>query len=109
MSVEALAALGKTIIVLVLFAALVYLALQEGWASAGNNSSLQWLALILYSAFLGIGLSGAILWRRATGQIVTDEADIVEHEKYAHNRSANMETVPSDDFSKVRNHRRANR
>lgn len=69
-------ALGKigTIIVLILFAALVYLALQEGWASTGNNSSLQWLALILYSAFLGIGLSGAILWRRATGQVVVDEA-----------------------------------
>ena len=69
-------ALGKvgTIIVLILFAALVYLALQEGWASTSDNSSLQWLALILYSAFLGIGLSGAIIWRRATGQVVTDEA-----------------------------------
>lgn len=72
-------ALGKigTIIVLILFAALVYLSLQEGWASVDNNSSLQWMALILYSAFLGIGLSGAILWRRATGQVVTDEADDV--------------------------------
>lgn len=69
-------ALGKigTIIVLILFASIVYLALQEGWASTGNNSSLQWMALILYSVFLGIGLSGAILWRRATGQVVTDEA-----------------------------------
>lgn len=73
-------ALGKVgiIIVLILFASLVYLALQEGWASTGNNASLQWLALILYSVFLGIGLSGAILWRRATGQIVTDEADDVD-------------------------------
>lgn len=72
-------ALGKigTIIVLILFAALVYLSLQEGWASVDNNTSLQWLALILYSAFLGIGLSGAILWRRATGQVVTDELDDV--------------------------------
>lgn len=70
-------ALGKigTIIVLILFAALVYLSLQEGWASVDNNASLQWLALILYSTFLGIGLSGAILWRRATGQVVTDELD----------------------------------
>lgn len=70
-------ALGKigTIIVLILFAALVYLALQEGWASLDNNKSVQWMALILYSAFLGIGLSGAILWRRATGQVVTDELD----------------------------------
>lgn len=71
---KALGALG-TIIVLVLFAALAYLSLQEGWVSAGNQQSLQWLGLILYSAFLGIGLSGAIIWRRITGQFVTDEAD----------------------------------
>lgn len=73
-------ALGKlgTIIVLILFAALVYLSLQEGWVSAGNSASLQWLALILYSAFLGIGLSGAILWRRATGQVVVDESPDID-------------------------------
>ncbi|MGQ7847886.1 DUF6524 family protein [Granulosicoccus sp. 3-233] len=73
-------ALGKlgTFIVLVLFAALVYLSLQEGWVSSGNRQSLEWLALILYSAFLGIGLSGAIIWRRATGQIVTDEAGDID-------------------------------
>jgi uncharacterized membrane-anchored protein YitT (DUF2179 family) len=73
-------ALGKigTIIVVVFFASLVYLSLQEGWVSADNRASLAWLALILYSIFLGIGLSGAILWRRATGQIVTDEAGDID-------------------------------
>ncbi|MFT6302308.1 MAG: uncharacterized membrane-anchored protein YitT (DUF2179 family) [Granulosicoccus sp.] len=73
-------ALGKigTIIVVVFFASLVYLSLQEGWVSADNRASLEWLALILYSIFLGIGLSGAILWRRATGQIVTDEAGDID-------------------------------
>ncbi len=72
-------ALGKlgTVIVVIFFAALIYLSLQEGWVSTGNQASIEWLALILYSGFLGIGLSGAILWRRATGQIVTDEADDV--------------------------------
>ncbi len=74
-------ALGKlgTIIVLIFFAALVYLSLQEGWVSSANQSSIEWLALLLYSGFLGIGLSGAILWRRATGQVVTDEADDLDH------------------------------
>lgn len=72
-------ALGKlgTVIVAIFFAALAYLSLQEGWVSTGNQASIEWLALILYSTFLGIGLSGAIIWRRATGQIVTDEADDV--------------------------------
>jgi len=74
-------ALGKigTLIVVIFFAALVYLSLQEGWVSSGNQASIEWLALILYSAFLGIGLSGAIIWRRATGQVVTDEADDIKH------------------------------
>lgn len=70
---KALGMLG-TIIVVILFAALVYLSLQEGWVSTGSSASMQWLALILYSGFLGIGLAGAIIWRRATGQVVTDEA-----------------------------------
>ena len=74
-------ALGKigTIIVAIFFGALVYLSLQEGWVSADNRVSLEWLGLILYSVFLGIGLSGAIIWRRATGQIVTDEVDDLNH------------------------------
>ena len=74
-------AVGKlgTIIVVIFFAALIYLSLQEGWVSADNRVSLEWLALILYSVFLGIGLSGAIIWRRATGQVVTDEADDLNH------------------------------
>lgn len=78
--VAAWKALGKIgiFIALVLVGALVYLSLQEGWVSAANLHSMQWLGLILYSVFLGVGLSGAILWRRATGQVVTDEAGDIE-------------------------------
>lgn len=73
-------ALGKlgAIIIAVFFAALVYLSLQEGWVKTDNRESLEWLALILVSVFLGIGLSGAIIWRRATGQVVTDEAPDID-------------------------------
>jgi len=73
---KALGFLG-TFIVLILFGALAYLSFQEGWVGAGNGTSIQWLALILYSVFLGIGLAGAILWRRATGQVVVDDTDDV--------------------------------
>ena len=62
----------------VFFGALVYLSLQEGWVKTDNRESLEWLALILVSVFLGIGLSGAIIWRRATGQVVTDEAPDID-------------------------------
>ena len=73
-------ALGRvgTLIVAVLFGAIVYLALQEGWVDSGSTESIAWLALILVSVFFGIGLAGAIVWRRATGQVVTDEAPDVE-------------------------------
>lgn len=64
-----------TVIAVIFFGAIIYLSLQEGWVSAAKGDSLRWMALSLYSVFLGIGLSGAILWRRATGQVVTDEAD----------------------------------
>lgn len=74
---KALGRLGA-IIIGILFAAIVYLSLQEGWVSTGNTDSIEWLALILVSAFFGIGLAGAIIWRRATGQVVTDEAPDVE-------------------------------
>ena len=61
----------------IIFGALVYLSFQEGWVGADRGKSIQWLALCLYSVFLGIGLAGAILWRRATGQVVVDDADDV--------------------------------
>lgn len=66
--------LGTTIIA-ILFAAIFYLFIQEGWVIAGQNSSIQWLALALLSVFFGFGLAGAIIWRRITGQVVTDESD----------------------------------
>ncbi len=72
---KALGFLGTTI-VLILFAALVYLSFQEAWVGS-NSDSVQWLALILYSLYLGVGLAGAILWRRATGQVVVEDSDDV--------------------------------
>ncbi len=72
---KALGFLGTTI-VLILFGALVYLSFQENWVGE-NSDSVQWLALILYSIYLGVGLAGAIIWRRATGQVVVDDADDV--------------------------------
>jgi len=66
--------LGTTIVA-ILFAAISYLFVQEGWVAAGENNSIQWLALALLSLFFGFGLAGAIIWRRITGQVVTDESD----------------------------------
>jgi len=64
-----------TIIILIFFGAVAYLLVQEKLISPDNIVSVQWGALVLYSVFLGIGLAGAILWRRATGQVVVDEIE----------------------------------
>lgn len=67
-----------SIVCAVLFAAVIYLSFQEGWVSVDSRNSIQWLALILYSVFLGVGLAGAILWRRATGQVAVESLDGAE-------------------------------
>lgn len=64
-----------TSIIAILFAAVAYLFVQEGWVAAGENHSIQWLALAMLSVFFGLGLAGAIIWRKLTGQVVTDESD----------------------------------
>lgn len=66
--------LGTTVIA-ILFAAVAYLFVQEGWVAAGENNSIQWLLLTMLSVFFGLGLAGAIIWRKLTGQVVTDESD----------------------------------
>lgn len=64
-----------TSIIAILFAAVAYLFVQEGWVAAGENNSIQWLILAMLSVFFGLGLAGAIIWRKLTGQVVTDESD----------------------------------
>ncbi|MGB0867458.1 MAG: DUF6524 family protein [Granulosicoccaceae bacterium] len=64
-----------TSVIAILFAAIFYLFIQEGWVNAGQHHSIQWLALAMLSIFFGFGLAGAIIWRRITGQVVTDESD----------------------------------
>ena len=64
-----------TSVIAILFAAVAYLFVQEGWVAAGENNSIQWLILAMLSVFFGLGLAGAIIWRKLTGQVVTDESD----------------------------------
>ncbi len=70
---KALGLVGK-VIFLIFAGALAYLSLQEGWVSLESPESIQWFVLIALSMLGGFGLSGAIFWRRLTGQVVTDEA-----------------------------------
>lgn len=57
----------------VLAGAIAWVAIQEGMITMASTS-IQTALLITYSVFIGVGAAGAIIWRKFTGQLVTDEA-----------------------------------
>ena len=65
-------ALGVALIVAVL-AALVWVLWDFGWLSLENPSANTWIALVLLSVVLAIGMYWGILWRRMSGQLEVDD------------------------------------
>ncbi|MEO1536374.1 MAG: DUF6524 family protein [Pseudomonadota bacterium] len=65
-------ALGVALIVAVL-GALVWVMVDFGWISLDNPSSNTWIALIMISIVLAIGMYWGILWRRISGQLEVDD------------------------------------
>ena len=64
--------LGVLLVVAVL-AALVWVMVDLGWISLDNPSSNTWIALIMASIVLAIGMYWGILWRRLSGQLEVDD------------------------------------
>ena len=70
--------IGRTGVVLILavLAALIWVLADLGWISLENPTSNTWIALIVLSIVLAVGMYWGILWRRLSGQLeVDDEAD----------------------------------
>lgn len=65
-------ALGVILIVAVL-AALVWVLWDFGWLSLENPSANTWLALIVLSVVLAVGMYWGILWRKMSGQLEVDD------------------------------------
>ena len=65
-------AFGVLLVVAVL-AALVWVMVDLGWISLDNPSSNTWIALIMASIVLAIGMYWGILWRRLSGQLEVDD------------------------------------
>ena len=65
-------ALGVVLIVAVL-AALVWVLWDFGWLSLENPTANTWIALVLLSIVLAVGMYWAILWRRMSGQLEVDD------------------------------------
>ncbi len=64
--------LGVVLIVAVL-AALIWVLVDLGWLSLDNPSANSWIALIILSVVLAVGMYWGILWRRISGQIEVDD------------------------------------
>jgi hypothetical protein len=56
-----------------LMAALVWLAVQNGWLHLGGGSVLAWIAVIATGLILGVGMCWSFVRRRLSGQADVDE------------------------------------
>ncbi len=65
-------AIGVFLVVAVL-AALVWVLFDFGWISLDNPSTNTWIALIMLSIVLAVGMYWGILWRRISGQLEVDD------------------------------------
>lgn len=61
------------VLLLALFAALVWLAVQDGWLHLNGGSALEWIAVIATGLILGIGMCWSFVRRRLSGQTDVDE------------------------------------
>lgn len=73
-TLRSLGAFGVVLVVAV-FAALVWVLVDWGVLATGNSALNTWLGIVALSLVLGIGLSWAILWQRLSGQATVDEVD----------------------------------
>ena len=54
---------------------IIWLLVDVGWLSLESPSSFAWVALVLLSLILAIGMSWSHIRRRLTGQFDVDEMD----------------------------------
>lgn len=58
-----------------LFGCLVWLLVDIGWLALDSGSAVTWVALLLISLILGIGMSWAHIRRRLSGQVSVDDVE----------------------------------
>ena len=63
------------VLALALFAALIWLVISWGWISLEDRNAILWIALVVLSLILAIGMSWSHLYQRWSGQATVDEVD----------------------------------
>ena len=63
------------LLLLALFAALVWLAVEQGWLQLGANRAMAWIGLVAAGLILGVGMCWSFVRRRLSGQADVDQVD----------------------------------
>jgi hypothetical protein len=71
-TLRSLGLLGVSLL-LALFAALVWLAVDSGWLTLAGGSALAWIAVVAVGLILGVGMCWSFVRRRLSGQADVDE------------------------------------
>lgn len=71
-TLRSLGLFGVTLL-LALIAALVWLAVQNGWLHLTGGSTLAWIAVLAMGLILGVGMCWSCVRRRLSGQTDVDE------------------------------------
>ena len=72
-----MAAIGTLglVLLLALFAAIVWWVVSQGWLDVSNRSAMAWVVLLILGLVLGIGMSWSHFRREVTGQASVDRVD----------------------------------
>ena len=72
-----MAAIGTlgVVLLLALFAAIVWWVVSQGWLDVSNRSAMAWVVLLILGLVLGIGMSWSHIRREVSGQASVDRVD----------------------------------
>jgi hypothetical protein len=72
-----MAAMGTlgVVLLLALFAAIVWWMVSQGWLDVSNRSAMAWVVLLILGLVLGIGMSWSHIRREVAGQASVDRVD----------------------------------
>jgi hypothetical protein len=72
-----MAAMGTlgVVMLLALFAAIVWWLVSQGWLDVSNRSAMAWVVLLVLGLVLGIGMSWSHIRREVSGQTSVDRVD----------------------------------
>jgi hypothetical protein len=63
------------ILLMGLFAAIVWWIVSKGWLAVNDGATMTWIVLTILGLVLGVGMSWALIRQRASGQASVDRVD----------------------------------